>query len=48
MILLKVAHKKYDQTLRVLRSDKMFPNGIKELLQEILGGGQKLEVFYYP
>jgi hypothetical protein len=43
-----MAHKKYYKTLRVMLSDKIFLNGIKELLEEILGGGQKLEVFYYP
>ena len=48
MRLPNVAHKKYYQTLQVMRSDSIFLNGIKELLEKILGGGQKLEVFYYP
>ena len=48
MRLPNVAHKKYYQTLQVMRSDRIFLNGIKELLEKILGGGQKLEVFYYP
>jgi hypothetical protein len=41
MILLKVAYKKYYQTLRVMRSDKNFLNEIKELLEAILGSSSK-------
>jgi hypothetical protein len=44
----QIASTKYYKALRVMRSEKTFLNGIKELLEKILGGGQKLEVFYYP